>query len=166
MSGDDQPPHSCDGTSAPVLTGTVSSYSTESDTPDMSEFRVEDWSEAVVGQTQSVRRRTGGTPADRTPNTKPTFEFFAAHIDLVWVLAAARLPGASFQIAMLIQHLLKLRGTEFVAISNGDATRWGVERDAKTRAIRQLVDADLIEVQTQAGRSPRVRVVGDRCRGK
>ena len=161
-----RPPHPCDATCAPMSTRAVLSSIDESQRLDVSDFRVEDWSPGNVGHSltesnPSVERRVGKRSA-----TTMDFEFFAGPIDMAWLMAAAVLPGAALHVAMAIQHQTTLRKTEWVPISNGDVKQFGVERDAKARAITQLEKARLIEVSTHPGRSPRVRVIGDRCRAR
>lgn len=160
------PAHPCAGTSAPASTRAVSSSINESGRVDVSVFRVEDWSPENVGHTIVQSNPTVGRRVGKKSATLMDFEFFAGPIDMAWLMAAAVLPGAALNVAMAIQHQANLRKTEWVPISNGDVKRFGVERDAKARAITQLAMAGLIEVHTHPGRSPTVRVIGDRCRGR
>lgn len=164
MTSETQPPHQCDATCAPVRTRAVSSSIDESERIDVSDFRVEDWSieeerPPIDGSVPSAERRGG-----RKSATMMDFEFFAGPIDMTWLTAAAVLPGAALHVALAIQHQTNLRKAEWVPISNGEAKQFGVERDAKARALTQLELAGLIEVATHPGRSPRVRVIRDRCR--
>jgi hypothetical protein len=166
MRSEPLPAHPCAGTSAPVSTRAVSSSIDESGRVDVSVFRLEDWvleneGYPIVQSSPSVGRRMS-----RKPGNMMDFEFFAGPIDMAWLGAAALLPGAALHVALAIQHQVNLRKTEWVPISNQEVKKFGVERDAKTRAITQLSMAGLIEVHTHPGRSPRVKVIGDRCRGR
>jgi hypothetical protein len=161
---DTRPPHSCDATCAPVSTRAVSSSIDESERFDVCDFRVEDWSMENVGQPIVQSNPSAGRRVGKKSATMMDFEFFAGPIDMAWLMAAAVLPGKALHVAMAIQHQAKLRKTEWLPISNGDVKQFGVERDAKARAITQLAMAGLIEVSAHTGRSPRVRVIGDRCR--
>lgn len=147
-----------------MSTRAVSSSVDESERFDVSDFRVENWSQEGVGHPIGQSNPSTERRGNKRSATMMDFEFFKGPIDMAWLMAAATLPGAALQVAIAIQHQTTLRKTEWVPISNGDVEPFGVARDAKSRAITQLAKAGLIEVSSQTGRSPRVRVIGDRCR--
>lgn len=86
-------------------------------------------------------------------------EFFAGPVDMEWLYKAAKLKGASLQVALMICHLRKLRGLEWVPLSNCAMERMRVSPDAKSRAIAALENAGLIMVKRQVGKSPRIKVI-------
>lgn len=166
MSVELKPPHPCDGTSAPVLTRAVLSSINESEQVDVSRFRLEQPIQAIPEHPASLFGHPVGNRVTKKSASRMDFEFFAGPIDMEWLMAAAKLPGAALNVALAIQHQASLRKEEWVPLSNGDAERFGVKRDAKTRAIVLLEEAGLIEVSSKTGQSPRVRIVGDRCRSR
>lgn len=86
-------------------------------------------------------------------------EFFAGPIDMEWLCEAAKLNGASLQVALMILHIKKLKQLDWVPLSNHAVARMGVSPDAKSRAIGALENANLIEVKRQAGKSPLIKVL-------
>lgn len=89
-------------------------------------------------------------------------EFLAGPIRMGWIEAAARLPGAALQVALMVRHLHVMRGRGWVVLSNVAMLRFGVSSSAKARAVRDLEDAGLIEVKDRRpGCSPRIRPIGD-----
>lgn len=92
-------------------------------------------------------------------------EYLAGPICMGWVGAAANLPGAALDIAILIRHYYMMRGQDWVVLSNSAVARFGVSTSAKSRALKVLKEAGLIETQDpRAGCAPRVKPVGDGSR--
>lgn len=148
-----EPPHERGTTPASVLPCAVSSYHTESGVRGIASCRLE-IPDVLVQQnaspcpSKSESHRRGAAIMG---------EFLAGPIDFGWLERAAQLPGAALHIAILVQHLAKLRRLEWVPVSNRDAARLGVKPDAKSRAILALQEARLVEVKKQPGQSPRVK---------
>jgi len=90
-------------------------------------------------------------------------EFLSGPIRMEWLHAAARLPGATLAVALQIRHLHKMRGPEWVVLSNGTVEGFGVSPSAKARALKELVKAGLVEMQPPLpGCAPRVLPIGDK----
>jgi DNA-binding transcriptional ArsR family regulator len=60
---------------------------------------------------------------------------------------------------MLLWHLRGLRRTDSFVVSNVMAREWGIEPDAKGRALRKLENAGLVTVERRDKRSPLVTLL-------
>jgi hypothetical protein len=73
------------------------------------------------------------------------------------------LPGKSLHLGLLIWCAASIDRSHSVSISNVDALGFGLERNAKYRALHWLEEAGLIAVERKLGCSPVVTLldVGD-----
>jgi DNA-binding transcriptional ArsR family regulator len=62
-------------------------------------------------------------------------------------------------VGLAIWHLRKLRQADTFIVSNIMLREWGVQPDAKSRALRALERAGLIRVERQGKRSPQVTLI-------
>jgi DNA-binding transcriptional ArsR family regulator len=93
-------------------------------------------------------------------------KFIAGPIDVSWVVQASRLGVKALLVGLALWHLKKLRQADTFIVSNLMLHDWGVQPDAKTRALRKLEKAGLIKIERQGKRSPLVTlVVGNRFKG-
>jgi DNA-binding transcriptional ArsR family regulator len=60
---------------------------------------------------------------------------------------------------LALWHLKKLRQADTFIVSNLMMQDWGVQPDAKTRALRKLEKAGLIKIERQGKRSPQVTLI-------
>lgn len=79
---------------------------------------------------------------------------------MAWLEVAARLPGKSMHLAVVLLHLSAVEQRDRVMLSNRDCERFGLDRNAKYRALLSLEGAGLVRVQRNLGRSPLVEIVG------
>ena len=86
-------------------------------------------------------------------------KFIAGPIDVPWVVQASRLGVKALLVGLALWHLKKLRQADTFTVSNLMLQEWGVEPDAKSRALRALERAGLIRVERRGKRSPLVSVV-------
>jgi DNA-binding transcriptional ArsR family regulator len=82
---------------------------------------------------------------------------FAA--DVSWVCAASRLGVTALLLGMLLWHLRGLRRSDSFLVSNLMASEWGIEPDAKARALRKLERAGLVAIERRGKRSPQVTLL-------
>jgi hypothetical protein len=85
-------------------------------------------------------------------------KFIAGPIDVDWVCQAARLGRTALLVGLALWHLRGLRRTDTFIVSNVLLADWGVQPDAKRRALLKLERAALITVQRQGKRSPQVTI--------
>lgn len=77
-------------------------------------------------------------------------------IPLSWVRAANLAGRAALSVGAMIHYRQKVYGESPVVVSNMLAAHFGLSRKAKATGLKQLLEADLIEIISVKGRSPRV----------
>ena len=78
---------------------------------------------------------------------------------LDWLMTAAQLPGKSLHVGVALCAIGELQNSRVVALSNITSLRFGLDRNAKYRALAWLEKAGLISVERRAGRAPRVTIL-------
>ena len=76
-----------------------------------------------------------------------------------WLAAAARLPGKSLHVGLALWQAAGLQNRQTVLLSNTDVHRFGLDRNAKYRALNWLEEAGLVAVERKQGQSPRVTLL-------
>jgi DNA-binding transcriptional ArsR family regulator len=105
-----------------------------------------------------VKRSQGG--ARRGRKASPIRgKFIAGPIDVSWVVQAKRLGATPLLVGLALWHLKRLRQADTFTVSNLMLQEWGVQPDAKSRALRALERAGLIRVERRGKRSPHVTLV-------
>jgi hypothetical protein len=77
-------------------------------------------------------------------------------VPLAWLETAAKLPGRSLHVGLLLWYEAGVSRSGAVHLSNILCLRFGIDRNAKYRALRSLEGARLVSVQRKLGRSPLV----------
>jgi hypothetical protein len=85
--------------------------------------------------------------------------FLKGPVPWPWIEVAARLPGKALAVGLVLWRLHGAVKSKTVSLSNGEVEALGVDRNAKSRALRDLERAGLITVERQPGCSPRVTIV-------
>lgn len=88
-------------------------------------------------------------------------QYLEGPIPLDWLSAAARLPGKSLHVGMAIWFIGGLRKSRVVLLSNIISLRFGLDRNAKYRALTWLEAAGLIAVERKLGRVPKITILDD-----
>jgi DNA-binding transcriptional ArsR family regulator len=86
-------------------------------------------------------------------------KFIAGPIDVAWVVQASRLGVKALLVGLALWHIRGLRKCDTFTVSNLMLQEWGIQPDAKSRALRALEKAGLIKIERQGKRSPRVSLV-------
>lgn len=102
----------------------------------------------------SIRRAN-----ERPPRHKSGDRFLKGPIPLVWLEAAARLPGKSLHAGVALWYAAGLTRSASVPLSNVAGDRFGLDRNAKYRALAWLEGAGLVRVERKLGRAPVVTLV-------
>jgi hypothetical protein len=84
--------------------------------------------------------------------------FLEGPVPLAWLQTAARLPGRSLHVGLLLWYVAGQSRAPTVHLSNTLCLRFGVDRNAKYRALILLEDAELITVKRKCGQSPVVTI--------
>lgn len=99
------------------------------------------------------------TAPGRARNTqKPQAPAFRGPVPISWLTSAARLPGKSLHVGLAIWYAAGRIRSQRVLLSNLDADRFGLNRNAKYRALVWLETANLISVERKLGRTPVITV--------
>ena len=94
------------------------------------------------------------------PPTPATGErFLKGPVPLPWLEAAARLPGKSLHAGIALWYAAGLARSASVPLSNIAGLRFGLDRNAKYRALDWLEGAGLIIVERKLGRAPVVTIL-------
>jgi hypothetical protein len=95
----------------------------------------------------------------KPPRPQSGGRFLRGPIPLDWLSRAAALPGRSLHVAMAIWFMAGLKKTAVVPVSNITGHQFGLDRNAKYRALEWLENANLIIVERRAGRAPLVTIL-------
>jgi hypothetical protein len=86
--------------------------------------------------------------------------FLRGPIPMSWVADAGKQGGASLLVGLILWHLSGMNKNDLtVTLSNIEAGRWGVTRQAKSRALLALDRAGLVSVNQKGNKSPRVTII-------
>ena len=80
-------------------------------------------------------------------------------VPLDWLETAARLPGKSIHAGVALWYSAGLTRSRSVPLSNIAGLRFGLDRNAKYRALQWLESAGLIAVERKLGRAPLVTIL-------
>jgi DNA-binding transcriptional ArsR family regulator len=86
-------------------------------------------------------------------------KFIKGPLDFVWLSEARQLGVTALWVGLGLWFLRGLRRSNSFVVSNLTMREWGVQPDAKARALRALERAGLIRVERQGKRSPQVTLV-------
>ncbi len=86
------------------------------------------------------------------PNRKPYKRFIKGPIPLEWIQAAARLPGRSLHVGLVLWYLAGVRRSKQGPISYTVASHFGLSRHVVYRGLAWLEEAGLITVLRKHGR--------------
>ena len=96
---------------------------------------------------------------DKHIGLKPGQGFVKGPIPLPWLEIAARLPGKSIHAGLALWYVSGLTRSRSVPLSNIASRRFGLDRNAKYRALQWLEEAGLVAVQRKLGRAPLVTIL-------
>ncbi len=78
---------------------------------------------------------------------------------LDWLMTAAQLPGKSLYVGVALCAIGELQNSRVVTLSNITSLRFGLDRNAKYRALAWLEQAGLVSVERKAGRADMVTIL-------
>ena len=110
-----------------------------------------------LGQ-DGVARLQGGTRHGRRASPIRG-KFIAGPVDVTWVCRASHLGVKALLVGLALWHLRGLRRADTFIVSNLMLHDWGIQPDAKSRALCKLEGAGLITVERRGKRSPQVTLV-------
>jgi DNA-binding MarR family transcriptional regulator len=126
---------------------------------DMSPNAKSTWDPSCLRLDQArVTGLNGGLRRGRQPSPIRN-KFIAGPIDVSWVCQASRHGVTALLVGLALWHLKGLRRSHSFELSNLMVREWGIQPDAKARALRKLEKAGLITIERRRKRSPRVTLV-------
>jgi hypothetical protein len=100
------------------------------------------------------------TPQGRGRQVRPLdYNFIKGPIDAIWLIQAAKLGVKPLLLGLVLWYLRGLRRADTVLLSNVTCGEWGIEPDAKRRALIKLEKAGLITIERHRKRSPKVTIL-------
>ena len=85
--------------------------------------------------------------------------FLKGPIPWSWIATAAALPGQALLVGLCVWRLVGATKRDTFSFGNSDLKPLGIDRATKSRALRALEQAGLIELAHQPGRFPKVTVL-------
>ncbi len=85
--------------------------------------------------------------------------FVKGPIPLTWISKAACLPGKALNAGLACWYQMGLNRSPSFKLSNVLARQFGLDKDSKARALRQLENAGLIRCQRTIGRSVEIEML-------
>src|SRR5262249_5092576 len=116
------------------------------------------WDPSCLRLDQTTVATHGGPRRGRKPSPIRD-KFIAGPIDVPWVCQASRLGVKALLVGLALWHLKGLRRSNSFTFSNLIVEEWGIQPDAKSRALRKLEKAGLITVERKGKHSPRVTLI-------
>jgi len=115
----------------------------------------------TVGERRLVwdRQREAFVDAQEVTKAKAQVGFIKGPLPLGWMQAAARMPGRTLQVALVLWYLAGLKKSDTVRLSSEQMDAVGVSREAKYEALQRLSAAGLVSVDQRPGRAPVVTLV-------
>lgn len=86
--------------------------------------------------------------------------FLMGPIPIADIALASRQPGAALAVFLAIRHRRDLTGEDWVTLPKALLEELGVDKDAKSRSLRHLAAAGLVEIRQDAGNAARARLIG------
>ncbi len=80
-------------------------------------------------------------------------------LPLDWLVTAAQLPGRSLHAGVALWYAAGLTQSSSVSFSNTSSLLFGLDRNAKYRALGWLERAGLIAVERKLGRAPLITIL-------
>jgi DNA-binding transcriptional ArsR family regulator len=117
------------------------------------------WDPSYLQLDQARVARLNGRPGRGRQVSPIRDKFIAGPIDVSWVCRAGRLGVKALLVGLALWHLRGLRRSNSFIVSNLMMREWGVQPDAKARALRALERSGLIRVERRGKRSPQVTLV-------
>ena len=108
---------------------------------------------AFAGHIEKVSRRK------RTMVRRVDGLFLRGPIPMGWLHDASKLGVSALWVGCILWHLSGVKKSATFLVSNLHLHRWGVDRFAKSRALKALAYADLVNIEGRGKRSPKVTIV-------
>ena len=112
---------------------------------------------------QKFAAKTPQSSQHGVPRPSRGERYLCGPIPLNWLSAAAWLPGKSLHVGVALWFEAGLRKSAVLPLSNVTGQHFGLDRNAKYRALGWLENAGLVTVERKLGRSPTVTINAAPC---
>ena len=92
------------------------------------------------------------------PQHKRGERFLKGPIRLKWLTRAARLPGKSLHVGIVLWYWAGIKKSRTISLSNSAMKDFNVSRYAKMRALKHLESDGLVTLERHTGRAPVVTI--------
>jgi hypothetical protein len=103
-------------------------------------------------------------PAQERAHSSATLKrrFLRGPVNAEWIEAAARLSGRALHVAIVCIYLDGFEKTGTVRLKPSARDRFGMDRFAVGRGLKQLGEAGLVSFESKRGKAPVVTLIGHR----
>jgi hypothetical protein len=117
-----------------------------------------DWANAVTGRSQDPKQRPAKLQAKAPVRHKKTKPFGVLELHTA-AKAFAAMHCAKAMTWVWLQHQARTTGKRTVAVPNGALAKWGVSRETKRRALKELEAGGLIVIERRSRKTPLVTLL-------
>jgi hypothetical protein len=86
-------------------------------------------------------------------------KFLKGPVPWEWISEAAKLPGKALHVGLALWRLKGAMKSDTVRLGNSEVAALGVDRNAKSRALKHLQERGLITVKQEPGKLPVVTLI-------
>ena len=96
------------------------------------------------------------------PRHKKGEHFLKGPVPLIWLARAACCRGKALHVAIILCYRAGLQKSDTIKVPGWTAKKFGLDRHAKTRALKALEEAGLVSITRRQGCSPQVTLLEHR----
>jgi DNA-binding MarR family transcriptional regulator len=97
-------------------------------------------------------RKSWNKSAQAYGKAKQVDKFLKGPVPWWWIEKAVRLPGSTLHVGLALWRLSGAMKSDTVRLANSEMEALGVDRNAKSRALKQLQKRGLVSVQQDPGK--------------
>ena len=116
----------------------------------------------VVRSAFSDRPATPDSGNKVLPRHKKGEHFLKGPVPLIWLARAACCRGKALHVAIILCYRAGLQKSDTIKVPGWTAKKFGLDRHAKTRALKALEQAGLVSITRRQGCSPQVTLLEHR----
>ena len=95
----------------------------------------------------------------KVSNNRKQEQFLKGPVPLPWLIKASKCPGKAFIVAIVIRFRKGLCKSNQINLTSTVLKQFGVDRSAKSRALKCLEVAELITVERKSGKNPVITIL-------
>ena len=91
-------------------------------------------------------------------NKKLAKGFIKGPIELSWITETCKLSKSAMKVALALSFLKGIQGNTWLKLESRAAMRFSINRQSKSRGLKELEQSGLIEIKQQAGSLPLIKI--------